>query len=286
MARMTKQELKHNEMADVGDRLASFYERHSTAITVALAMLLIAIIAWKGYGKFAANRLERINAEMGNILQNLHAAMAATDEAKRKELFQTTIADAERIARDYPSLPIGREAQLLAGNAQYYFGDMKAAQDAYQKYLSMALTPMEKATGQLAMGHTLENLLVRTKNLNLGPQAENAYKEVSRLAPGTYLDAEARFALARYYQNQAGRQNEARRIYESIIADRKLADLKTDPNEKPVKLESGKEMTPEELNRLRGFTQTSYHDLSRQAIEALRALPTGKETPVAEARPR
>ena len=51
MAHMTKHELKHNEMADLGDKLSNWYENNQKLINAFLIVLLVGILAYKGYQK-------------------------------------------------------------------------------------------------------------------------------------------------------------------------------------------------------------------------------------------
>jgi hypothetical protein len=277
MAHMTKHELKHDEMEDIGERVSAWYNRNSTVITWILAVVLVGLIGWKGYEKFNDSRVARANSDFSTALRNYTDAVGEMSEAKRKELFTTSISQAEAVARDYSSLPIAREAQLLLANGHYYQGDMKAALEAYNTYAAGAKNSAEKAIGLLGKGNANENLEVTTKESRYGLEAQNAYKEAIKLAPGTYLAAEAKLALARFSQMHADRQEFARELYDEVIRERKPKLVAAAPGEKAIKTERGQELTTETVQRLRSFAELSYSKEAEQGRAQLRSLPTTKQ---------
>ncbi|MCX7020436.1 MAG: hypothetical protein WCK47_00935 [bacterium] len=286
---MTKHELQHDEMQDFGVKLIVWYHKHSNLLTTILLVVVVAFAGWRLYGYYLNNRAARISAELGTALQNFNEAWMETDEAKRKELLTTAITETEKITRDYKGAYTGRAAQLLLGNMHYYnamlkldnadesMAAFKNAREAYERYIALeGNTPAEKAAGQVALGYALESTSFKTRDPKLVAEADRAYNEAVKLAPNTYIAAEAKLALARLLQNQTGRQEEAQKNYEAVAFERKLPLAAPDPKEKPFKDIQGNEISIGEINKLRNFYDLSYAADAERSINILKGLPTSR----------
>lgn len=287
---MTKQELKHDEMADVGERIGAWYHKHDKVVQVLVLLVLVGIIGYRVYGKFHADTLARATGDYTKAVAALNSALAETDEAKRKELYATAITEAEQVTKDHSGLYVGRQAQLLLGNAYYYLSaaiatqrtdaadNLKRAREAYERYIAIASTPEERAAGKLALGHALENQMFTSKDVNLSNQAADAYKDVEKLAPNSFLAAEAKLSLGRMYFGVTDKQDEAKKLFEQVAASRKLAEPETpDAKAKPVKDESGEEITPAKMNEVREYASLSYAKEAEQALTALKGYEPAKK---------
>jgi hypothetical protein len=288
MAHMTRHELKHNEMEDIGEKISAWYDANSKLISALLIIVLAGILGYKGYTIWEYNKTAKASAEIGIALQNYNNAQNQTDAAKRKELLNTAIMDSQRITRDYAGTPAAHTAQMLLGNAYYYLAvanvgnadesnaAMKNARDAFEKFNQMAVTAQEKAVGQLALGQTLENLLFVSKDLNLAKQATDAFDQVVKLVPGSYLAADAQLSKARVLQAESGRQSEAANLYKQISENRKPEPITSEKNDKESKTheiyQNG--LTQEDVNEIQNFEKLSYSQLAVEALDELKGLPT------------
>lgn len=282
MPHMTKQDIKHEKLSNFGERFADWYQDNEKYITALLVAILLAMAGWKAYQYFHGRTLGRAGVDLSTALQNYSRAMNEPDDAKRQELLATVATEGNGLFDKYPDLYAGRMGLLLAGNAKYYTASLtvsekeksadtfKAAQEAFQKYIQNAKTNEEKAAGQFALGQTLENLLFRTQDPNLRRQAQDAYEQARKLAPGTYLDAEASLAYGRLLQVQPGRQDEARKIFEQVAKDRKVAP----PAHKKESVQSKVDnLTPAQVDDIRTFAKTSYAEEAQKALTALKGVP-------------
>jgi hypothetical protein len=232
------------------------------------------------------SKIERVSAEFGPMIENVNSAVSETDDAKRRDKLKGATAEADRIAAQYPTMYAGRSAQLAIGNAHYYLAaglpnpdaatELKTALTAYEKYLSQAVTAEEKAGGQLALGNTYENLwYLDPKDANLGLNATKAYQAVDSLFPGSYLAAEAKLAQARLLEVQEGHQRDALTKYNELMLDRKV-DLGDYAKEKAVKDSKGREITPEEIAKLKSNQPSSYESVAQKSASRLNALAPAK----------
>src|SRR5688572_29108210 len=148
--------------------MSEFFSRNSKAINV---LLTIALVVGAGIGIYrwqTNSKISKASAQYGNVIQTIQKALPETDAAKRKETLQAAIIAAENLARDYPGMYAGRQAQLMVGNAYYLLAisqsgategveALNKAKEAYEKYLGMNLSNEESATGYLALGDVLQN---------------------------------------------------------------------------------------------------------------------------------
>jgi hypothetical protein len=181
---------------------------------------------------------------------------------------------------------VGRAAQMALGNAHYYQAaamatksadfekELKSARDAFEKYITMAQNPLERAAGKLALGNVLENQVLVTKDTaKIGTEARKAYSDAAEAAPGSYIAAEARMANARLAANQAGQQETARRLFEQVASDRRLPEVDPKNQAKGFKDSRGNEVTAEEAERMRRFEDLSIAAEAEKSMRILRSLP-------------
>ncbi len=289
MAHMTKQELKHDEMADLGGKMNEWYERHSTLITTILVVLAVGMLGYKGYGMWKSSQNAQATAQFQGVLQNYMMALGQTDATKQKEFYAKAVSEAERVASEKAGTAIGNASVLIAGNAHYYYAmalmtkgaesaaELKSAQDAFEKYIAAAPTPEEKAAGRLALGNVLENqayLNPADSKIKL-EQATKAYTEAAEATPGTALASESRLALARLMANEEGRREDARKLFEEVKAERKLPGL-TDKQKEQLqgsKDAQGREVKPEVIQDIRQLGEFSQEQAADRALRMLNGIP-------------
>jgi hypothetical protein len=81
--------------------------------------------------------------------------------------------------------------------------------------------------------------------------------------------------MARLLQNQQGRQEEARTLYEEIIASRPVPEAKPPEGARPVRMADGKELTVEDLTALRSFSEYSIQEQAKDMLRAMQGLAPG-----------
>lgn len=289
MAHMTKHELKHDEMADVGEKMSAWYERHQKAINAVLAIVLVAIIGYKLYSRWHESQLASANIKYGTILMNYQSGFGQTDDAKRREMFNTAITEGDRFLDEYPRLKTTEAVQLLIGNAHYYLAasyasdanmareERQKARDAFQKYLSMADTNQEKAVAQLALGNVIENQLFTEKTPDLQRDVLAAYDEAIRLGAGTYVEAEAKMAKGRMMTALQGRQDEAKLLFEAVATARKVESEKPAETPKPTReLTSEEKLAEENAAKITKFFEMSYATAAEKELNRMKGLRTSK----------
>ncbi|AXA35732.1 MAG: hypothetical protein KatS3mg130_0713 [Candidatus Sumerlaea sp.] len=292
MPGMSKQELKHDELSDLFDRIGLWYHRNAKWIQYLVIAVVLAFLGFRLYDRYLETERAKATAEIGKVADTLQSALRETDEAKRKVLFATAIADAERVAKEYSGQYLGRQAQLLLGNAHYYYAlalanqkseaseERKKAREAYERYISIAKTNEERAAGKLALGNVFENELFATQDMNYLKQAEDAYRDAIRLAPNTFLAAEAKLALARMYQPVTGKKDEAERLLSEIQKERAPASQSSEKNAatKEAAKETGRKgLSQEKIHELREFSGLSYAKEAERLLTALQGFEPEKK---------
>jgi len=288
---MSKQELKHDELGDVFDRLTLWYHRNSGWVVWLVLVVLLAFVGSRLYGFYKQASDARATAELGKVQVSLSEALSEKNEQKRKELFATAIADADRLSQTLSGFH-QRQALLLLGNAHYYYSlalanqkseaaeERKLARQAFEKLNGLAKTPEEKATASLALANVLENELFATRDLALLKQAADYYTDVTKLVPDSYLAAEARLALARMYQPVSDKRDEAERALAQVIESRSKASAATSENAENQgnsKASRPKYIDPEVAQDLRDFAQLSYVAEAKRLLSSLKGFEPAKQ---------
>ncbi len=281
---LTKKNPKLVSLDDEEGGISEWYSKNTTLINWVLAIVLIAVIGWRAFDWMRTTRLERANAAYATVQQSFNTALAETDPEKRRQDLAAVAPQAESVVTNHSNQPVSREALLLAGKALYYQAEtltgaeaiegFKAAQTAYQRYISAAQTDRDRAVGQLALGNSLENLLFLTADQQYGREALNAYEDVQQKVPGTYLDAEAKMANARVLQALEGRQDEAAKLYQTVAADRLRPEVSSLADDTTLTTQQGQQISPEEIAEIRTLRKNSYETLAQQSLERLKGLPT------------
>lgn len=287
MAHISRQELKKDEFVDFGERTAEWFREHDRLVSAVLAAILIALIAWKGYGKFRDDRLARANVEYSTVVQNYNSALGQTDVKQRKDLLGAVVTEGERFVDRYGKSGVAKSAQMMLGNAHYYMAmassddanvaseERRKAREAFEKYLNMADTAQEKAAGQIALGNLIEYRMFVEKDPKLRRDAIAAYDEAVKLAPGTYLEAEAKLAKGRLLQALTGREDDARQLFEQVANERKVEAKDETTTPSADRRPSAEERLAEQnAQKLREAMLVSYAEEAEQALQRMKGLPT------------
>ncbi|MGI8907732.1 MAG: tetratricopeptide repeat protein [Candidatus Sumerlaeaceae bacterium] len=271
---------------DFGERTTLWFDTNAKLVNILLAAFIIVALGWTVYRWIHQGQQAKASRAYAAVLEQLGTAQAAPDDAKRRDALNAAITAADNAIKNYPSTFVGRQAQLLLGNAHYELASLQAGQqstalnnarDAYQKYITIAREPQEKAVGNIALAHVLQDQLFITQDQKLTRDAENAFKQASDLAKGTYLDAQAKLGLANMYQALENRQGEAEKLYQAVAQERKVEPAPVSTDSKPVTTAEGEQvLTPGQVDEVKTLQKLSYANMANSALNRLPALKVQK----------
>src|SRR5690606_5375308 len=139
---------------------------------------------------------------------------------------------ATQVVNEYPAKFVGRQAQLLIGNAEYMIAlsqsggkdikQLEAARNSFKKYLDLAQTDAERATGLIAIGNVTENIAFIQEDEATLQEAIDSYEKAAEIAKGTNLGGEASLAaaLAKSAINKPEAQAESKKLYAEVAENR------------------------------------------------------------------
>lgn len=276
---------------DFGDRASFWMEENSKLINGLLLVVVLLALGWTAYRWHRQGTLEKANQAYGQILHQFNTAMGEQDETKRRDALNGAITAAETVIREYPDLEVARKAQLLLGNAHYKLAAiqtgepgrqaMKNARESYEKAISVAQDPVDRAAGQLALGNVLQDEMFINNDPAMAKQVEDAYRRAMDEAKGTFLEPECKMNLARLYEGR-GQIEQSRSIYESVVAEHKVVPNTETANVKPIELDENRVLTAEQVQELKSFTRMSYAEAAQMALKRLAgtsAAPATKSQP-------
>lgn len=293
MTRTTANEEAHIHVQDDFSERASFWmDKNSKLINGLLIAVVLLVLGWTVYKWFRQGAIEKANQGYGMVLQQFTTAVNEQDETKRRDALNGAITAAESVIRDYPNQQVSRYAQLLLGNAHYKLASMqsgeagrpamKNARAAYEKVVNSAKTPLEKAAGHLGLGNVLQDEMFINNDPAMAKQVEDAYKQASDEAKGTYLEAEAKMNLARLYEGSL-RNDDARKLYETVAAENQITPSKETADVKAIEVEGGRTLTPEQIMEIQSFSRISYAEAAQSALARLAGATTSTATALAPA---
>lgn len=272
-----------HEDLDLGERTSLWMDSNAKLVNLLLGVLVILALGWTVYRWVHQGRQASASRAYASVLEQFGAAQNEQDEIKHRDALNAAITAADSVIRDYSKQFVGRQAQLLIGNANYELASLPSAngptalnnaRDAYQKYIAICTDPHEKAAGYLALGNVLQDQVFIEKDDKLVPDAENAYKQAMDLGRGSYLEAESKLALANMYTGFENRQGEAEKLYQSVLQDRKVEPR---PEEKAVKTADGEHvLTPEQVGEVKSLVKLSYAERAKRGLDRLPALKVAK----------
>lgn len=280
------QKIKASTDLDLTDRAGYWIESNGKLINALVILVLIGLIAWSGYRWYNNGRIASANRDYGIALERMQTALSEEDESKQKDALQGAISSAQVVATDYPNTFVGRKALLLIGNANFRLAEVSgddrksqidAAQEAYRKYLQIAADPLERASANIALGNALENQMFLTRDNQLAIQAENAYKAALASAGDSYLAGEAKLALARLYQVQEGRREQAEQLYAEVAKAHQPAVRQVPEQRRSTEVSEGTEgqgLNAEQVQEVRDMRKMGYSAMAEAAMQRLPALPT------------
>lgn len=267
-----------------GEKLETWYDRNGTWINVVIIAALVVVIGYKGYGWMQTRNVAKANAAFSTALNHYQQGIYNTDKARKVDELGGAITAAQQVVNDYSDKFVGRQAQLLIGNAQYTIAmaesggkdvqQLEAAQNSYKKYISLAQTDEERATGLIAVGNVTENLAFIRNDKALLQEAVDSYTKAAETAEGTSLAGEALLAaaLAKSGMNDPAAQAEAKKLYAQVAENRPvqlISDAAADAV-KPIELEQGGELSVEEVTDIKNLAAWSQSETAKDALTRLK----------------
>lgn len=265
------------------EKLQLWYEENGKWLNVLLIVVLVGIVGYKLYDWMQVRNVAKANTAYGLALNRFQMAYQNPDEAKKVDELQGAITAAQQVADEHSGEFVGRQAQLMIGNAQYSISETKSGQDvqmlekareSYLKYIKMASSNSEKAAGHIALGNVLENLSFIRSDEKLLQEAADAYNQAMSAAEGTYLGAEAKLALARTMsaRNAPDAHANAVKLYEDVAQNREVQLMSAAELEavEPLKLESGSTLEKEEIAGIKNMRNWSQQQAAEDALARLK----------------
>lgn len=227
MKRAQRHQLKQDEFVHWLDRTTQWLmENQRSVINVALVLVGAGLLLG-GLYIYRSRQAARARALMVEAMDQYHgevgAATGASPEtphfATAKDKYETALASFEAVAGEFPGYESGRQAQYYAGLCQTHLGDLEAA-DA-------ALTAVRSGKRDL-LYYLASMALASVKTERGDPQAAAEIYQALADDPDNPLPKDhILFELARS-EERAGNTEQARLIYQRMIAEHPDSQLKGD----------------------------------------------------------
>lgn len=267
-----------------GEKLETWYDRNGLLINGVIIVALVAVIGYKGYQWMHQRGVARANAAFATALNHYQQGLHNPEEAKKQDELNGAVTAAQQVVNEYSDKFVGRQAQLLIGNAQYAIAmskggrdveTLKKALDSFKKYTSLAHDDFERATGHIAEGNVSENLAFVQDDQKVLEEAIASYKKAADLAGDSALGGEARLAAARAQtgiKNDPAATDDARKMLEHVAQNRpvQLVSEETLKAIKPVEMASGMILASEQVSDIRNMVEWSQQQHAKDALAQLK----------------
>ena len=222
--KINRKELKQpDEFQSIFETAGLFFELHMAKVLLGAAGLVVVVAIGLGLYYYEARQS--------------HAAAARFDEAI-SALQDGKYAEAENqllgLANDEPHRAVGRLANLYLGTAYLAQKEPAKARDMLQRYLS-------EDDASLFRGAALDDLAVTYEELGDYKQAEDAYRQASKIEGPE--QARAELGIARMLQKQ-GKRAEAITVYNEFLTQYPYAPERTSVTEALAQLGVASGATP------------------------------------------
>ena len=220
MARLTRHELKQDELLTTVEEFENFTKKHRREIILVVVGVILVAGAVYGFRFWSERQESECNALLGTALKTFHASVGSASpdlfgggQDQANPTFPTAQAKYKKALEQFDNLVRRFPRQKAAGIARYHAGLCQAElgdQAAAIKTLQEATRTSDQTIGSLAK-LALAGELVRAGKLN---DAAKLYRELQDHPTATVPRATAMLALADAYRQSQPAQ--ARKIYEQI----------------------------------------------------------------------
>ena len=220
MARLTRHELKQDELLTTVEEFENFTKKHRREIILVVVGVILVAGAVYGFRFWSERQESECNALLGTALKTFHASVGSASpdlfgggQDQANPTFPTAQAKYKKAVEQFDNIVRRFPRQKAAGIARYHAGLCQAElgdQAAAIKTLQEATRTSDQTIGSLAK-LALAGELVRAGKLD---DAAKLYRELQDHPTATVPRATAMLALADAYRQSQPAQ--ARKIYEQI----------------------------------------------------------------------
>lgn len=266
-----------------GEKMESWYEINGKWINIVLGIVVVGVLGWVITGTLRTRAENAANVDFRKAVIQYEMGLMAPEEDQKIDQIQGSITAAQEVVEKHGDRFVGRQAQLLIGNAHYNIAlaqtgegvdALEKARAGYEKYLSMATNDRERAVGNVALGNVLENLGFIRSDESLLEQAVVSYEKAKEQASGTSVAGEATLALARVQLalNKPDASAKAAALYKEVIEQRdtQLVSDETLENLTAIELASGTNLTQEKVVELINLSAWSQKAEAEDGLSRLK----------------
>ena len=220
MARLTRHELKQDELLTTVEEFENFTKKHRREIILVVVGVILVAGAVYGFRFWSERQESECNALLGTALKTFHASVGSASpdlfgggQDQANPTFPTAQAKYKKALEQFDNTVRRFPRQKAAGIARYHAGLCQAElgdQAAAIKTLQEATRTSDQTIGSLAK-LALAGELVRAGKLN---DAAKLYRELQDHPTATVPRATAMLALADAYRQSQPAQ--ARKLYEQM----------------------------------------------------------------------
>ena len=220
MARLTRHELKQDELLTTVEEFENFTKKHRREIILVVVGVILVAGAVYGFRFWSERQESECNALLGTALKTFHASVGSASpdlfgggQDQANPTFPTAQAKYKKALEQFDNIVRRFPRQKAAGIARYHAGLCQAElgdQAAAIKTLQEATRTSDQTIGSLAK-LALAGELVRAGKLD---DAAKLYRELQDHPTSAVPKATAMLALADAYRQSQPAQ--ARKIYEQI----------------------------------------------------------------------
>ena len=220
MARLTRHELKQDELLTTVEEFEDFTKKHRREIVVVVVGVILLAGAVYGFRFWSERQESECNALLGTALKTFHASVGSPSpdlfgggQDQANPTFPTAQAKYKKALEQFDNLVRRFPRQKAAGIARYHAGLCQAElgdQAAAIKTLQEASRTSDQSISSLAK-LALAGELVRASKLD---DAAKLYRELQDHPTATVPRATAMLALADAYRQSQPAQ--ARKLYEQM----------------------------------------------------------------------
>ncbi len=226
--KVTRKDLKKDELREFGADLAEWYQRNRKTILVIAGIVAVALLSNWIIGGYNTRRAENSDRLLVKAMDEFNTGMLMTSGAERNRNLGAAVNICETVQKKYPGSKAARQALLLKGNALLYLEQYESAIEQFKQYRTSTNDPQEQATACIALGYCYENryFSVGASVDEYAIRARDYFVAAQDFAGDSYLRRQAMLGEARIYE-QRGFKDSAVSLYDQILAqDRNKDDVK------------------------------------------------------------
>jgi tetratricopeptide (TPR) repeat protein len=229
--KISRKDLKRDELKDFGARLYETYQRHQTAIWVAVGVVVVlwaVIWLWRGHA-------ERGTVEAHNRLAVslgwYRAALAATDPRELLGNMQRSVEQCDVLLKRNAGSKLARQGMLIKGNALFIMERFDAAIRQFNEFRETTGDPDDLAVAHIALGYCHVNKFFKSgmRDDALATQALEHYRQARLKAHSSYLKRQAMIGEGRLFE-VVGNLDQAIIAYKEVVDE--AAGLKESEKER------------------------------------------------------